>query len=746
MEACGQEFGCIPNPPLNPPSTCRSSNVPFGHIPVTLSGRVNDPYLTGLAGACVYWAHGGATTAADGTFTLEIWGDAPATIFATKQNYTWNSIVLQAGEAISGPKTLQLSFLHRTSATPGASQGVITEELTFEVLTSAPAQESRVLVHAPDNSVHALVRDSNYSSYPGWARWTSSYSLVSGSPEGKYIFRSCVLDISSTGDCDAASGIVLSNVESADRRPFFFVDRTSPFVSSVQPGDKQDVTSTRPTFVVEGTDGLSGIDSNKATLTVDGLPVPRYGSYFWSDGELSLGKHAASVTIWDKAGNTAVKSWMFNVNKVSGTSPEITLALPLPEKEIPLGANSVEFPAVKLAIPTISYEISSIFSPGKGTWTRDIYLNGMYVEFKSAGVVVGRRYIAYEWPNPYNTQMQVPVLAVASTDNPVIVSTPPFQLDVGTIRSSVPPGCAACTAVLRLDHTLPGVPVLPLDPFPDEISTEDPILLSATIQSGVRVEPLDSTVSISGNEGGLSVYAKDVSNGQPYHVPTRSLRPEGDDPFDNIPVVTCSDNSRNCIATGQPLTQSSSWLTLGGSSGIRLYANHWLYRGVSADGADNLYFDWHQISSVVEATPCQGGYVTSPRLLSFSSRSSQLLLDSQGRSAWTVRLDDNGQWNSYTRGGGDSPPVTWAQSAHSIGPGKVPMVHINASLTPTQPANQGTGPVFVQDEWAFPGGLRDSTEQMALGVPYQPRASGTALEILRSVTWNVEVDFLRCQT
>ncbi|MHB8603677.1 MAG: DNRLRE domain-containing protein [Thermoplasmatota archaeon] len=91
----------------------------------------------------------------------------------------------------------------------------------------------------------------------------------------------------------------------------FLIDNTPPTVVVSSPAvSSRDAT---PTFDARATDALSGVDLSSFTLTIDGVPIPatslvvtREGAtahlQYTVEGPLTLGAHAAHLTVADRAG------------------------------------------------------------------------------------------------------------------------------------------------------------------------------------------------------------------------------------------------------------------------------------------------------------------------------------------------------------------------------------------------------------------------------------------------------------
>lgn len=349
-------LGCLPDPPLSPPASCNSSNIPMGHVPVVITGRVLGPSGEGIPSACVYWAYGAASTDSAGTYRLTIWADASVTVYAYKTRYTWNSLSLTPETIATADKDLRLSFLHTTNSTPFAFANAPTTSVAFSMLTTAPPLESRILLHLPDGEITSLTQDFAYSGAPGWTKWHVTRPIDSR-PDGKYYYSSCVLGVESTGDCYASNGRVLSGVERPGTLPFIIVDSVAPQTGPGSPLDGHDTVSRKPLISQVASDALSGIDASASELSLDG-GAPVKGLSFVPTSDLTNGLHTVTATAVDYAGNLAVASWRFAVVSLTTEDATVTLdpALSLPT---PVNPNNQIPPPSSVHFNEVSFDVAS---------------------------------------------------------------------------------------------------------------------------------------------------------------------------------------------------------------------------------------------------------------------------------------------------------------------------------------------------------------------------------------------------
>lgn len=95
----------------------------------------------------------------------------------------------------------------------------------------------------------------------------------------------------------------------------FTVDTALPLIDRVEPADGGTANSLRPTIKAVYSDPLSGIATDKVTMSVDGTavtPTAGAGEATYTPGsDLAQGRHTVRVDVEDKAGNKASKEWTF---------------------------------------------------------------------------------------------------------------------------------------------------------------------------------------------------------------------------------------------------------------------------------------------------------------------------------------------------------------------------------------------------------------------------------------------------
>lgn len=94
----------------------------------------------------------------------------------------------------------------------------------------------------------------------------------------------------------------------------FTVDTALPTFAAIEPAEGA-VTGPRPTIRATYADALSGIDTAKVVMMLDGQAVAAQAAAgsatFTPPGDLKAGSHTVKVDVTDMAGNTASRTWTF---------------------------------------------------------------------------------------------------------------------------------------------------------------------------------------------------------------------------------------------------------------------------------------------------------------------------------------------------------------------------------------------------------------------------------------------------
>lgn len=444
-QACDVDFGCYPTPPVSPPTTCNRSNIPAGHLPLTITGQVVGPGDEPIAGACVYWQYGSATTEANGIYQISVWADQPVILLAYKQLYTWNYLELQPDSMLTADKTIRLSFLHSTYVTPKAINDP-PRAMSLSLYSTAPAADSRVLVHASEDTVIQLTQDASYGVQSGWTRWLGSWTSPSNSVDGRYYMTSCVLRNDAVGDClsQTFDSVVLSQVEEATRRPFYDVDRVAPVLSPNSPSSDGNTIDRRPSIAASGSDDRSGIDFSRGLIELDGTQVATGSISFYPPTDLALGLHRVTVSGFDLAGNSSSVSWTFNV--ISADLNAGMAAIPRVEVSFPPGVSQVNIPSIPVIVKDSKITLSSSIRGGIGDVTVATPFYYTYSTFRQGALeqtvytsLPSRNYVSsFAVLAPSAEPLTIQVAGRTLNAGPITLSVPQaFQLTGGVVQLEV---------------------------------------------------------------------------------------------------------------------------------------------------------------------------------------------------------------------------------------------------------------------------------------------------------------------
>lgn len=165
-----------------------------------------------------------------------------------------------------------------------------------------------------------------YLSTNGGVTWTTSLYQVSYSETEMPATHSWPgFDTSAFGDSDAC----LIRVEASDgdasasdqSDAVFTIDNTDPSIANETPADGSTITTTMPTVSATLADATSEVDDTAITMTVDGNFVAH--TYDEGSGTVSYtpisaltnASHVATLSVQDRAGNAASRTWSFSVNE-----------------------------------------------------------------------------------------------------------------------------------------------------------------------------------------------------------------------------------------------------------------------------------------------------------------------------------------------------------------------------------------------------------------------------------------------
>ena len=130
-------------------------------------------------------------------------------------------------------------------------------------------------------------------------------------------------------------------------------DRDAPVINGLSPASKGSVSGNSKTISASYSDAISGIDNTSAAMWLDNTAVDAQATntkISYSATGLSTDSHSVKVSIADRAGNIAEKSWTFKATRASSnggggghtstTSTPISTATPTPA--LPPGVTDVD--------------------------------------------------------------------------------------------------------------------------------------------------------------------------------------------------------------------------------------------------------------------------------------------------------------------------------------------------------------------------------------------------------------------
>ncbi len=116
----------------------------------------------------------------------------------------------------------------------------------------------------------------------------------------------------------SVTGYTIDSKKIADSSTFI-IDRTPPVISNLVPANGDTINTSTPTISATFSDERTLINLNNIILKIDGIDVTASAtinstSIVYPASGLADGAVAIDLTVADAAGNTAEKSWVFNVN------------------------------------------------------------------------------------------------------------------------------------------------------------------------------------------------------------------------------------------------------------------------------------------------------------------------------------------------------------------------------------------------------------------------------------------------
>lgn len=728
--------------PLTPAlghNTCTTTEV---WVTVVFHGVVTDTLGNPVDGATVTGTSSRetktTTTNATGAYAFHIRNDCPVTISVSHPLYvsppSYHSDTPTADSA--APVDFRMPFRVTTSVSPPAFNSV-PKLLTFTSDTTAPV-DVRVPIELPGGSTVDLMRDETAVMPSGWIRWTGTWEVPASATDGQYLYKSCVLSVTTTSNCGTGSG-VLSEIAQAT----YTVDRVSPTVDQALPTDAHNTLARRPIISARLTDALSGISASTIVLTIDGLPVsatyqPADGSVSYLPAtDLSLGVHTASLSASDAAGNSVSRAWDFNVMTLTGSS--VSTAPVERAMSIPAGTETISFSGVPLTLGAYDASFSSLAFIGYGEVSRTVDLSGGEVIFSNSETSVTQPI------DLGSTTFSQKVGAILPEPDDTTARLPAHSITISSPSIAVPEAYRGgdSTATLRLPTTAAGpIATASEDPTSQPIPNGRSIVLVAA-SSAYEVTDSPSAVSASVSPTTVTAYIE-LPDGTRVPIPYQNIVPPllaSEMVFSDNPQRTCAGvkATTSCFYVGADpdggsMASSRAHVNLGGGA-MQLFSTQWLYRRVDTP----VWIDWQQSSGKVSnAIECRGGAITL-KLTRFTNESSL--------GAASVGLWNRGQFAK------PDIPVTirqtatllaWADGTNSL---DKTAYHYSPSSEISY-EGPGTSDSSAIGIWSNPNGssgapdvAEEGREQMATGAEWTPAGLGIHAMALNQVhDWTILYD------
>jgi hypothetical protein len=301
----------------------------------------------------------------------------------------------------------------------------------------------------------------------GYTAWTSSFTVPASAPDGTSALKVCSVDVTFAGNCDRASALGAPALVSKVVSLSYLVDGTAPTIQPQNPPPGHDNGNPRPTISAQVTDGGSGVDPTKTTVSLDGTVVGTGTSTYTPSADLALGSHSVSVSATDLAGNTSTYSWSFDaVSLAAGSAlanvPSVTVQVN-PNNKVP-PPTSVSFVGIDTSLDGYAANLSSSTWKGYGALTRSATYTGT-VTFTNA---TGQQQVVAAPATSISYSAYAGVLA--AQNEPLVLSLGAQHTTLPTITVTVPVGynVPGSTATLSSAHTAAGsIQLTNGDPFPN---------------------------------------------------------------------------------------------------------------------------------------------------------------------------------------------------------------------------------------------------------------------------------------
>lgn len=335
---------------------------------------------------------------------------------------------------------------------------------TVTVTTLAPpagspsVRSSKVLVEVPDGSFTSLTAIGTTN---GLTTWTAPIVMPVTTTEGNRALQVCAVAVTFGGNCAAATTVDAPTRLSTVRPQLVLVDNTPPVLSSVAPGAFDVITSS--TFAASWSDLDTSLDPAATLVKIDGSPVPATTTGLTAQAALSsqtLGVHLLSVSVADRAGNTASEEYLFTLGRLTGSPANASLRSTTVPVTPPGGVprTTVVFPTPVVDVPSTTLSLPATTRVGVDQATRSFNFGAVDVIFRNEA---GLTTTVSATPSPSSDVQKF--AALAPSVSTVSVTVPSHTTTTGSISVAVPTGytTAGATAQLVADSTPLGVPTAP---------------------------------------------------------------------------------------------------------------------------------------------------------------------------------------------------------------------------------------------------------------------------------------------
>lgn len=355
-----------------------------------VNGVVRDPYSRPVGAAnvttsnpCAPGQPASVTDPVTGSYVISVLGTeagGSSTLRASKLHYadTEQSVYIDPPETSSTEDSAAPSATYRvrgaeitlyfdvvTALDRPAVQSGNSRTATVRTLAPPPGDPSghaaKVVVELPDGSTTTLPHT---GASDGLNTFAGSVTMPAATTEGTRSLSICAVDLVYASSCSAAAAVVAPTRVSAVRERTLLVDNTAPVFSTAEPG-AFDVLLGR-TLSASWTDADTDLHAPSTIVELDGSPLPSTTAARSIQASLvgkQLGVHRLNLTVADRAGNFATKSYIFTLAELTGSSATVTLrssTLPVtppggvPQRSVTFTNPVVDVPATTLALPAVT--------------------------------------------------------------------------------------------------------------------------------------------------------------------------------------------------------------------------------------------------------------------------------------------------------------------------------------------------------------------------------------------------------